>query len=149
MKIFVFIVALFMAGTVKCQPLPRNMVFGKKPSTVGLIMAPKLEAFMGKRARINVSISGRVTLVTKSKGGWFDIDAGKGKVITAHFKNYNIKIPASLKNHYIVAEGVAAKQFIASDSQHFAGGKDKHGHQAKPVKKQIITFEVKGLRVDK
>ena len=149
MKLFVFIVILFITATVQSQPLPRNMVFGKKPSTKGLIMANKLEAFIGKRARINVSISGLVTLVTKSKGGWFDIDAGNGKVITAHFKNYNINIPTSLKNHYIVAEGVAAKQFIAADSQHFAGDKDNHGHRTKPVKKQVITFEVKGLRVDK
>jgi hypothetical protein len=148
MKVFVFIAVLFITATIQSQPLPRNMIFGKKPSTKGLIMATKLEAFMGKRARINVSISGLVTLVTKSKGGWFDIDAGNGKVITAHFKNYNINIPTSLKNHYIVAEGVAAKQFIAADSQHFAGDKDSHKRQ-KPAKKQVITFEVKGLRVDK
>ena len=148
MKVFIFLITLFITATVQSQPLPRNMVFGKKPSTKGLIMATKLEAFMGKRARINVSISGLVTLVTKSKGGWFDIDAGNGKVITAHFKNYNINIPTRLKNHYIVAEGVAAKQFIAADSQHFVGDKDSHKHQ-KPAKKQVITFEVKGLRVDK
>lgn len=148
MKVFIFLITLFIATTVKSQPLPRNMVFGKKPSTKGLIMATKLETFMGKRVRINVSISGLVTLVTKSKGGWFDIDAGNGKVITAHFKNYNISIPTSLKNHYIVAEGVASKQFIASDGQHFAGDKSDYSHQ-KTVKKQMITFEVKGLRVDK
>lgn len=147
MKVFVFLTILLIAATVQSQPLPRNTIFGKKPSTTGLIMATKLEAFMGKRPRIKVSISGLVTLVTKSKGGWFDIDAGGGKVITAHFKNYRINIPAGLKNHYIVAEGVAAKQFISSAGQHFAGG-DVKGHQ-KPVKKQIITFEVKGLRVDR
>lgn len=109
-------------------------------------MAPKLEAFMGKRTRISVSISGLVTLVTKNKGGWFDIDAGNGKVITAHFKNYNIIIPNNLKNHYIVAEGVAQKQIIASAGQHFAGG---NPGPDKSQKKQIITFEVKGLRVDR
>lgn len=149
MKVFTLIIALFINTIITAQPLPHNMVFGQKPSTTGLIMAPKLEAFMGKRPRISVSISGLVTLVTKTKGGWFDIDAGNGNVITAHFKNYNITIPANLKNHYIVAEGVAAKQFIASAGQHFAGDKANAGHQNQAVKKQIITFEVKGLRVDR
>lgn len=149
MKVFVFVASLLITATINAQPLPHNMVFGQKPSTIGLIMAPKLEAFMGKRTRINASISGLVTLVTKTKGGWFDIDAGNGKVITAHFKNYGITIPANLKNHYIIAEGVATKQFIASAGQHFAGDKGNGGHQPKSTKKQIITFEVKGLRVDR
>ncbi len=105
---------------------------------------------MDKKARITTAIRGKVLKVTKQKGGWFDIDAGNGKVIAAHFKLYNITIPDDLKGCTIVAEGVAAKQFIADDQQHFAGdtvtGKKQHSVKTNP--KQRLTFEVKGLLVE-
>lgn len=149
MKSFTFITTLLIWVHVTAQPIPHNTVYGVKPRLAGLVYATNLESFMGKRTRISVTLSGLVTLVTKTKGGWFDIDAGKGKIITAHFKNYGITIPYSLKNHYIIAEGVAEKKFIASASQHFAGDKDNHHQTAKTAPKQSIIFEVSGLRVEK
>lgn len=146
MKSFIVIMLLIIPVCSIAQPIPHNMIYGAKPRTAGLVYADKLEAFMGKRPRISVTVSGLVTLVTKSKGGWFDIDAGHGNIITAHFKNYGINIPASLKGHYIIADGVAEKKFIADDSQHFAGGGNGHAHNGP---KQSIVLEIRGLRVVK
>ena len=106
---------------------------------------------MGKRARISTSIDGKVIRVTKPKGGWFEMDAGNGKIIEAHFSAYNVIIPAALKGRLVIIEGVAAKQFIADDLQHIAGdtvsGKKQHTTNTNP--KQRITFEVKGMMIDK
>jgi len=92
-----------------------------------------------------------VIKVTKTKGGWFELDAGNGKIINAHFKDYAVTIPADLKGRTVIIEGVAQKQFIADDGQHFAGdtvtGKKQHSVNANP--KQSLTFEVSGLMVDK
>jgi len=136
--------------TQKHSPLPHGMVFGTKPNTVAMFKADAVEAYMDKKTRINTTISGLVIKVTKTKGGWFDIDAGNGKVIAAHFQNYNITIPEDLKGKYIIAEGVAQKQFIADDLQHLAGDTvtGKNQHKVKTNPKQVLTFEVKGLMVD-
>lgn len=149
MKPFLIICFLFIATSVLAQPMPHGMVYGRKPGRTGLILATSLEKYMGKRTRIRVSVSGRVTLVTKSKGGWFDVDAGNGRIITAHFLNPNINIPAKLKNRYIIMEGVAQKQFIADDRQHYAGGNDSRQHAVKPNPKQMLMFEVRGLIITK
>jgi hypothetical protein len=134
----------------KQTSLPHGMVYGVKPDTIGMMSATKVEAFMDKKTRISTTIRGKVIEVTKQKGGWFDLDAGNGKVIAAHFKNYNINIPSGLKGKTIIAEGVAQKQFIADDLQHYAGDtvKGKRQHSVKTNPKRKITFEVKGLMVD-
>lgn len=154
MKLLTFIVLLFTPAMVLAQkeaPLPHGMVYGQKPDTTAMMSADKVEAFMGKKTRISTTIEGRVIRVTREKGGWFELDAGAGKVISAHFKNYNIKIPANLAGRKVIVEGVAAKQFIADDLQHLAGDTvtGKKQHKVKTDPKRKVTFEVKGLFVDK
>ena len=143
-----FLPAITFAQTF--QPLPHGKVFGSKPDTSVMVSAAKVESLMGKKVRISTTIRGKVIKVMKQKGGWFDIDAGNGKVIAAHFITYNITIPENLKGRTIIAEGVAAKQFIADDQQHFAGdtvtGKKQHTVKTNP--KQRLTFEIKGLMID-
>lgn len=116
-----------------------------------MMPASKLEAFMGKKTRISTTIEGKVLRVTKTKGGWFDLDAGNGKVIAAHFSTYNITIPIALKGHTVIVQGVAQKQFAANDLQPMAGdtvkGAKQHTQKANP--KDKLTFEVTGLTVDK
>jgi hypothetical protein len=153
MKAFQIFFVLFLPAIIFAQthqPLPHGKVFGSKPDTTAVVNATKVEAFMGIKVRISTTIRGKVIKVTKQKGGWFDIDAGNGKIIAAHFKIYNITIPEDLKGRNIIAEGVAAKQFIADDQQHFAGdtvtGKKQHSVKTNP--KQRLTFEVKGLMVE-
>lgn len=140
-----------VAFAQKPTPLPHGMVFGVKPSNIGRMPASKLETFMGKRTRISAVIYGKVLQVTKSKGGWFDIDAGNGKIIAAHFKNYDISLPADLKGREVIIDGVAEKQFIADDLQHLAGDtvQGKKQHEVKTNPKEKLTFEVKGLMVNK
>src|ERR1700761_1355749 len=127
--------------------LPHGTVYGTKPSTVAMLNASAVEASMDKKTRIKTTIKGTVLRVTKTKGGWFDIDAGNGKVIAAHFQKYNITIPESLKGHTVIAEGIAQKQFIADDLQHLAGdtvaGKKQHTVKTNPKAK--LTLEVTGL----
>ena len=148
----IFIVLFFPAITFAQthQPLPHGRIFESKPDTTAIVNATKLEAFMEKKVRISTTIRGKVIKVTKQKGGWFDIDAGNGKVIAAHFKTYNITIPIDLKGRNIIAEGIAAKQFIADDQQHFAGDTvtGKKQHSVNTNAKQRVTFEVKGLMVE-
>jgi hypothetical protein len=134
----------------KHTPLPHGTVFGVKPNTIAMMDASKIEAFMGKRTRTSATLRGRVIDVKKEKGGWFALDAGKGKIISAHFKDYGINIPPDLKGRIVIVEGVAQKQFIADDLQHFAGdtvsGKKQHTVKTDPNNR--LTFEVKGLFVD-
>ena len=131
--------------------LSRGRVFGVKPDTTAVVDAAKLEAFMGKRSRISVTIRARVTKVTRQKGGWFEMDAGNGRTIAAHFRQNNISVPTSLAGKYILVQGVAQKQFIADDGQHFAGdtarGKKQHGVNANRSRR--LTFEVSGLMIYK
>lgn len=147
---FTLILAIFTAATSFAQkrtPLPHGMVFGTKPSTVSLIPAAKLNAYMDKRARVTAAVVGTVAEVTKSKGGWFTIKAGKGQVIAAHFKNYNINLPAALKGREVIISGKASKQFNAFDAQREAG--DRRRNVTRPGTKQPISFEVEGLMVNK
>ncbi|CAN5432465.1 hypothetical protein BH09BAC6_BH09BAC6_17180 [soil metagenome] len=153
MKTYLFAATLFISTLTYAQkhtPLPHGMVFGIKPNVTTTIKAPALEAFMGSKTRISTTLVGRVLRVTKPKGGWFELDAGKGKIIAAHFRAYNVTIPADLKGRTVVVEGVAQKQFIADDLQHFAGDTvtGKKQHKVKTNPKQRLTFEVKGLMVD-
>ena len=131
----------------KRTALTHGTIFGSKPNAVAVITAAHLENYMAKKARISTTISGTVTKVIKTKGGWFDIDAGNGKVIAAHFRDYNITIPENLKGKHIIAEGVAEKQFTADDMQHLAGSDKQHSAKTNP--KQRVTFEVSGLMVER
>src|SRR5258708_2881834 len=87
----------FAAFAQTNKQLPHGTIFGKKPDETVVIKAEKLQAFMAQKPRISITAKGRVIKVIKAKGGWFDLDAGGGKVIAAHFKDYNINIPADLK----------------------------------------------------
>ena len=145
--LFIFSLSIFSLSQTR---LARGTVFGTKPDTSEIVKATGLQAFMGKRTRISTTISGRVIKVTRQKGGWFTIDAGNGKIIAAHFRVYNVTLPTDLAGRYILAEGIAQKQFIADDMQHLAGdtvtGKKQHDVKTNP--KQKVTFEVKGLVVE-
>lgn len=149
--ILLYIITLSLTASAQ-QPaaLPHGTIYGTKPNTVGMMDASKVEAYMDTRTRISTTIQGKVIKVTQTKGGWFELDAGNGKIITAHFKNYGTNLPANLAGHTVIIEGVAQKQFIADDLQHMAGdtvnGKKQHTTKTNP--KQRITFEVTGLQVN-
>jgi hypothetical protein len=121
-------------------------IYGSKPRPVIVISASRLASYMGEKPRISTAIRGRVLRVTNTKGGWFDIDAGHGKIIEAHFTDYRVNLPKSLAGKTIVAEGIAARQFIADNKQHFAGPQKKASTGVAANEK--ITFEVKGMRVE-
>ncbi|MEO7213237.1 DUF4920 domain-containing protein [Mucilaginibacter sp.] len=150
----IFFLLMAFAGqqclSQKPPPLPHGMVFGIKPTDIAPTAASQIEASMAKKTRVTTAIVGRVIRVTKSKGGWFEMDAGKGKIINAHFKNYGINLPKALRGRIVIIEGVAQKQFIADDMQYFAGdtvvGARQHKINVRPT--QRLTFEVRGLMVD-
>jgi hypothetical protein len=137
--------------TQQHTPLPHGMVFGDKPQNIAPVPAAKIEAFMGKKIRQTTAITGTIIRVIKEKGGWFDMDAGDGKVIAAHFKNYNITLPKAITGRGVIIEGVAQRLLIADDLQHFAGdtvvGAKQHREKVNP--RARITFEVRGLMVDR
>jgi hypothetical protein len=154
MKATIFILALLFSVSAFAQkhtPMPRGTIYGVKPDNTAMVMASNLEAYMDKKTRISTTIRGRVIKVTRPKGGWFQIDGGKGKVIAAHFRDYNITLPEDLKGKYVIAEGIAAKQFIADDMQHLAGDTvtGKKSHTTKTNKNRQLTFEVTGLLVER
>ena len=153
-KSAVFLICFFcgMNGIAqKKAALPHGMVFGNKPKGIAPVPAEKIETFMGRKIRQTTAIRGKVINVTKEKGGWFLIDAGKGKTIEAHFTNYNVTLPKAMAGRTVIIEGVAQRQLIADDLQHFAGdtvtGSKQHKIKVNP--KQRITFEVRGLVVEK
>ncbi|HZX57196.1 MAG TPA: DUF4920 domain-containing protein [Mucilaginibacter sp.] len=147
--LFALIFSLSAFTQNKTTPL-HGAVYGDKPDTTGVMSANKVEEFMDNKTRVSVAVRGRVLKVTQQKGGWFIIDEGKGRIINAHFKNYNVTIPASLAGKTVVMDCVAQKQFIADDQQHFAGDtvNGKKQSQVKTNPKRRLTFEVKGLMVD-
>jgi hypothetical protein len=147
----IYICFTLTATAQRKTAMPHGMVYGSKPDTTQVIPAWRVEAFMDKKVRINTTIRGRIIKVTKLKGGWFELDAGTGKVIAAHFKNYNVTIPTALMGKIVLVDGVAQKQFIADDLQHFAGDtvRGKKQHKVKTDPKRRLIFEVKGLMVDR
>ncbi len=154
MKQLGFLVLIFLctgAAAQKHTPLPHGMVFGEKPAKMGAIAASQLQLFMYNKTRITTMVRGKVLKVTKSKGGWFEMDGGRGLVIAAHFRDYNVTLPMELKGRTVTIAGVAAKKFTADDLQHLAGdtvnGKKQHKQIADS--KHSITFEVSSLIVDK
>ncbi|MDB5143744.1 MAG: hypothetical protein JWQ66_2457 [Mucilaginibacter sp.] len=153
MKTICLLQALLFSTTIIAQTnnrLPHGTTFGAKPDTTAMVTAAKLEAFMAQKTRITIAVRGKVIKVTKQKGGWFDLDAGNGKVIAAHFKNYDINLPSALKGRTVITAGVAQKQFIADDQQHFAGDtvKGKKQHDVKTNPKHRLIFEATGLMVE-
>jgi hypothetical protein len=144
--LFSILISAF-AVAQKRTPLPHGMVYGSKPTTVSLVPAAKLEAFMGNRARVSAAIVGRVLKVTQPKNGWFIIDAGNGKTITARFKKAGINLPVDLKGKEVIISGVATKQFNAFDAQREAGSRlpSQNGSNTK----QPVSFEVVGLMVNR
>lgn len=153
MKRFIFFAAfLLMISGLSAfaqQPakLPHGMVFGTKPSTVGLMPASKLDSFMGKRTRISTAIVGKILKVTNVKEGWFLMDAGNGKVIDARFKREGVSLPPNIKGREVIMSGVATKQFNAFDAQRQAGSKPSSKKQVNSP--QPISFEAIGLMVNK
>jgi hypothetical protein len=139
----------FALSAQKHTPLPHGMTFGQKVNPRQSMPATKVEAFMGKMIRISTTLTGKVLKVDHTKGGWFQMDAGAGKIIKVHFKDYNVTIPTDLKGRSVMIQGVAEKQFIADDLQHFAGDtvKGKKQHEVKTNPKQRLTFEATGLKV--
>ncbi|QKJ32792.1 DUF4920 domain-containing protein [Mucilaginibacter mali] len=146
MKKLLLLAACFLQVWLYAQPLPHGTVYGHKPSRVGLIPAEKLETYMSKRTRISTTTQGKILAVTKSKGGWFTIDAGHGRTIAAHFKMENINIPTKLKGRTVMIEGVAQKQRDAANMQHFAGETTADAKQHGINNRQLL-FEVSGLEV--
>jgi hypothetical protein len=151
MKPLVFFMAMLLNPNTYAQqtPLPHGMVFGQKPDTTIIVAATKAEAFMGKKIRINTTIGGRVITVTKQKGGWFNLDAGGGKVILAHFKNYTVVLPTALKGRVVVIEGVAVKPVDSTNGQRFGGNITAKKNYPLQKKAIALTFEVSGLMVYK
>lgn len=128
---FVLIFLLAAMSSVFAQkhvPLPHGATFGKHVDTLQNMPATRLEAFMGKKIRVSTTIHGKVIKVTKPKGGWFDLDAGQGRVISVHFATYNVTIPTDLKGRDVMLQGIAQKQ-------------DKAGAKNK------LSFEATGLMV--
>jgi len=149
MKPLILLSALLLSFAVSAQQhnaVPHGMVYGSRPNTVGMMDASKVYAFMDTKTRISTTIKGKIIKVTNPKGGWFELDAGNGKYIAAHFKTYNVNIPADLAGHTVIIEGVAEKQFVADDNQHLAGGGGKQQSE-KTDRNQILTFEVTGMSV--
>lgn len=146
MKRFMIFIFCFLPVALHAQAMPHGMVYGRKPNRVGLIAAERLEAYMSKRTRISTTVQGKVLAVTKSKGGWFTMDAGQGRTIAAHFQNYNVNIPVKLKGRVVMMEGVAEKQRTAANGQHFAGQGTGYTKQ-RAINDQQLLFEVAGLEI--
>lgn len=146
-----FLLMISSPGAFAQQPvkLPHGMVFGKKPSTVGLMPASQLDSFMGKRTRISTAIIGKIVKVTNTKEGWFAIDAGNGKVIDARFKTEGISLPNNIKGREVIISGVATKQFNAFDAQREAGSKPSSPQKQNKTPQQPLSFEAVGLMVNK
>ncbi len=150
MKYLLAFMGICLAITTQAQrtPLPHGMVFGIKPDTSVVLDANKLEGFMDRKNRITTIVKGRVLKVTNELGGWFEMDAGKGKIITARFKNDDIKLPSALKGRVVIIQGVAARKLEAINGKP-TGSVVKNVKDAEKAEGGTIAliFEVTGLMV--
>ncbi|PTQ99914.1 uncharacterized protein DUF4920 [Mucilaginibacter yixingensis] len=149
MKTLGIMICLAAATLAQAQhKLPHGMVYGAKPNTTQIIAANKLEDWMARRPRVSTTIKGRVLKVTDVRGGWFEMDGGRGRVIAAHFNRSGVNLPKNLAGKTAVVEGIAQRQMVAADKQHFAGDR-ANGHQPEvnTDPRKHITFEAKGLEV--
>jgi hypothetical protein len=144
--IYLLFIPLFLTAQ-KRVPLPHGMVFGEKPEVVNLQQATNIQPYLGNRSRISAVIIGRVVKVTKPQGGWFDMDAGQGKVIAVHFKNYGINLPVELKGKEVIIAGTLTRQFEADDKQKYAG--DNPATHRTLVNPKELLFEATGLYVNR
>ncbi len=147
--LFLLFATLTIRSFAQHTPLPHGMLYGQKVDTLQMMPAAKLESFMGTKVRISTTIKGKVIRVTQTKGGWFDMDAGNGHIINVHFKNYGINLPADLRGRTVMIQGVAQKQLVADDMQHYAGDTtphQKHDGRKQPAR-QPLMFEATGLVV--
>lgn len=146
MKSLCTIVCLAAVLSASAQPkTAHNMVYGRKPDTKQMMQATQVENYLGKRTRISTTLQGRMIKVTNPRGGWFDMDAGNGHTISAHFSDPKVNLPVMLKGKTIIAEGVIQKQLTPDEGQHFAGGGSQKHEKVDP--NRMLTFEVKGMRV--
>lgn len=132
----------------KHTPLPHGMVFGAKPEVVNLHKASELDGYMGRQIRTSVVVEATVVKVTNPKEGGFQLDAGNGKVINAHFQAGKVSLPVDLKGRDVIVAGVAARQLSATGAQHLAG-RSTGGTPAKTNMTGQIDLEVTGLYVNK
>jgi hypothetical protein len=149
--ILIFILITVNSFAQKHTPLPHGMVFGDKPNNIAPVDANKIEAYMGGKIRQSTALIGKIIKVTNEHGGWFEMDAGNGRVIAAHFKNVSVKLPEAINGRTVIIEGVAQRLLNPDDLQHFAGdtvtGAKQHQQKVNP--KARMTFEVRGLMVYK
>lgn len=143
MKALTLLFALLFSVAAGAQQMSHGTIYGTKPNSAGAMDASKVKAFMGNKVRITATITGKVAKVTKTKGGWFELQGADGKVIDAHFKTAGINIPGSLSGHTVIAEGTVSKQFDASDRQPMSGQTQKETPNGG------LSFEVTGLEVEK
>lgn len=149
MRLFILLICLGINAYAQHTPLPHGMVFGEKPDTAIVLAASQVEKLMGKKPRISTTIKGKVINVKKEKGGWFELDAGTGKIILAHFKNYDVILPQGLEGRTVIIEGIAFRQFTPANrlSQRSDTAKTTGGTRKKD--NVILAFEVSGLIVYK
>jgi hypothetical protein len=143
MKALTLLFSLLFSVAAGAQQISHGAIYGNKPSSGGAMDASKVEAFMGRKVRITATLTGKVAKVTNTKGGWFELQGANGKPIPAHFKTAGINIPQSLAGHTVIAEGIVAKQFDASDRQPMSGQTQKETPNGG------LSFEVTGLEVEK
>lgn len=145
MKTLTLLFALLLSVAAGAQQMPHGTIYGNKPSNGGAMDASKLQAYMGNKVRVTAVLKGKVLKVTKTKGGWFQLQGANGKVIEAHFKDAGINLPASLAGRQVIANGIVSKQFIADDHQHLAGDSQTQKNNSSGN----FSFEVTGLEVEK
>jgi len=141
--IYLLLVLSLFSFSLFAQDKPlHGKVYGNKPGAV-IVMADKLESYLGERSRKETTIKGKVLNVVKEKGGWFTIDAGKGKIIAAHFAKYDVEISADLKGKTVVVEGIVQRQSALTGQQKLAGEK-----QASDKTTNQLSIEVTGIMVE-
>jgi hypothetical protein len=65
--------------------------------------------------------------------------------MAAHFKNYDVTLPAAMQDRVVIIQCVAKKEILAGDHQHFAG--DTVTYKSDTTFRRKISLEVKGLMV--
>jgi hypothetical protein len=122
------------------------MVFGTKPDTGVVLDAAKLEGFMGRKNRVLTTIKGRILKVTLEKGGWFEMSAGKGKVISARFKDDDVKLPSELKGRTVIIQGIANRKLEAINGKPTGRvNANVKAPEKTPAGTTSLIFEVTGL----
>lgn len=108
--LFLFPLLFISAGVIISDYLKKNKIYGEKISNAKVIKIKELqdrkEYYRGKK----VKIAGRIMVICRKGGYWFNVNDGTGVIYVDLEKGKNFVIPAKSRFLPVIAEGILREE---------------------------------------